>query len=581
VDQWLVARDPASPDGTAATLTGLPAGVTDLNIEVTDATGKRASISYSAVPRSACWYAYTALETAGPVLHLLDPILELPPPTPLANNQGVYDFHFSPNGQFLAYRFGEDADHPTGKHLALLNLFKWQEQVLNFGEDAVTAFAWSKDSSVLAVAFSSAQATSISGVRLDLVGSAAPVVLTPQPALIASDLYWIGTNFVAFDAAARPDPNHFGQFIPDPSQRVPFYAALGSAGFDPPAAPPGGISFLPGVFLQPADDGFFMITDSDPFTNFFAVPSGGVAPASDFFTSLIAPSGHFSAELSGDQLQVFRAEDGDLADIAAESLPDQGCPKLLSWAANRERIACVADVTNGSNGATHGEVRFFDLLPSTPTLTMSTLQGYCVKDAPPVVTQCGALEYDYTEENASAEARAFSASGKWFAFVTDAPEKYLYWADMESSSLTLKRKVLNSPNFANSGSRTALAFSPDDRYLLVQRGSALLVSDLTAGPNSGARSAALALSVELPSDVSQATSACSEDFLSAPDRWCGNADPAAPFRWAPDSRFVSYRSAGNLTVVDLTQFPGVVFHEYSAPDCTQKCASQFEFQPLP
>jgi hypothetical protein len=327
VDQWEIARDSATPEGTAGKLTGVANGPLGLTIQVIDAHGVRAQQTYSVVPRGSYWFAYTALETAGPELHLVDPILEQAPPVALENNQGVFDFHFSPNGKFLAYRFGADADHPTGKHLALRDLSTWNEQVLSFAEDAVTAYAWSGDSSVLAAAFEIGQLAYLGGVR---IGGTIPVEITRTPVLIDSDVYWVGSNFVAFYAAVAPDGNHPGQFSPSPNERTAFYSQLGGAAFQAAVAP-SQATFYPGVLLQPSDDGFFMVTGTDPGT-YFDSTTPGVTPASHFSTKLVAPSGHFSAELAGDQLQIFGAAAGDLDDPVATSGTGPGCPMILAWA---------------------------------------------------------------------------------------------------------------------------------------------------------------------------------------------------------------------------------------------------------
>jgi hypothetical protein len=210
---------------------------------------------------------------------------------------------------------------------------------------------------------------------------------------------------------------------------------------------------------------------------------------------------------------------------------------------------------------------------------MTIVNGACVKT---ISTTCSALQYDYTEESAAIQARAFSATGKWFAFTTASSgsdaESFLYWADLSAQPWTLKRKVALDP-FNGAVPPTELRFSPDDHYLLVQRGGLLTAFELTAAPNSGARSLLIPIDQSAPTGT-PATSVCSEDFPSDPAHWCGSADRDAPFTWSPDSTFAAYQAVGGLKVLDFTAFPSMVLPpDLPAPDCNQQCAGQFAFQP--
>jgi WD40 repeat protein len=579
VDGWHIAFDPAKTDGSQAVLSGEHPEATQLTINVTDASGKLATKTYSIAPRTSCWFAYTALETDGPELHVLDPILELPPPTALAHNQGVYDFAFSPNGKYLAYRFGADAGNPKGKHLALVDLSTWNDQLLTFAEDAVTAFAWSPDSSVLAVAFSSAGSSFLSGVRPS--ASATPAELSLTPAAVDSDLYWVGTNRVAFYAFGISDPTNPGQLIPVTDEVTAFYAELADGGFRPVILSTD-LFYGPPIVVQPADDGFFMVSaTSAPYIGFNWLNADG--PTSNVYgDDFVAPSGHFMAELSSGKLKLIRAK--DKTQIAASG-SDQTCPKFLSWAKGQERMACVADVPPDSQGKSHSEIRIFDL-DSVNNLTMSIVQDYCIKTASSLsaASACTTHEYDYTEASADLQPKLFSASGNYLAFTTGSANpasNYLYWADLRSTPFTLKWK----DNFSTDGtsvSPTQLAFSPDEHYLLRQLGNALSVHTLDESVNSGPR-----LLPFFTPDPAQAGTTCSEDFASAPDRWCGSATRIAPFVWSPDSKFAAYRSAdatttkATLTVVDFAPFPDLASHTVFAADCAQRCSGQFVFQPQP
>jgi hypothetical protein len=332
------------------------------------------------------------------------------------------------------------------------------------------------------------------------------------------------------------------------------------------------------ALLQPTDDGFFMISPSRLQFNWLS-NDGPVGTL--YFDDILAPSGHFTAELSSGQLQLFRAEDD--TQVAA-SLPGQDCPKFLTWAERRERMACVADVPANAQGVSHSEVRIFDL-DSANNLSMSTIQGYCAKSPPSLIATnpCAALEYDYSEASADLQPRIFSPSGQYLAFETsstDSASNDFYLANLGAQPFTLMRKdtVPTSGPFSPS----QLAFSPGEHYVLQQLGNILSIYAVEGGTQG---SGTTSLTNFYP-DPAQPT-VCSEDFASAPNRWCGSANRAAPFAWSPDSRFVAYRSKDittprkTLSVVDLTQFPGTDSHTFVATDCAAKCSSQFVFQPQP
>jgi hypothetical protein len=580
VGSWQITRDPTAPDGSRATLTGNAAGTTNLVIQVTDAAGEQAQQSYPILPRRSCWFAYTALETAGPRLELVDPILQPTPRVLGYNTQGVYDFRFSPDGKLLAYRFGVDATHPKGAQIALVNLESWGEQPVTFPADSVvTAYAWSGDSSVLAIAFTSGGTGYLGGVRPSASG--VPLSLTATPAVIDSDLYWVGETFVAFDAFGTSDPNDPIQLVPASDAVTAFYAELGTSGFNPIMLATDNYVDPP-VFVQPAANGFFMISalPLQPYSNFSLLTPGGATGAfhNDNF---LDPSGSFSAAVSAGQLQIFRADNYDeVATNDAASL----CPTFLAWAKGMERIACVADIPANAQGQEHSEIRIFDL-SDTNKLTMSPVSGYCVKNANSLSASspCGPLDYDYSESMAALQPRAFSASGHGFAFTTSPTSadqhSYVYWADLGSQPFTLKRKefIVSDGTSSASTSPINLAFSPDEGHLLRQLGNLLSVHNFDAGGQ--------ALLPYFRPDPDLTNTNCSEAFASAPDRWCGEENPAARFAWSPDSRFAVYRSLDpvsleeTLTVVDFTQSSSFDMHPFLAADCTGKCTGEFSFQP--
>ena len=575
---WKITLDPGN--SSRATLTHDAATSTELTLQVTDTEGKQGTKTYLVRSRNSCWFAYTALDASGGTLKLLDPLSEPPSPLPLLHNQGVYDFQFSPNGQSLVYRYDADSSHPKGKHLALLDLATRHEQSLSFSEDAVTAFAWSPDSTRIATAFTSGGATFLGGVRLGAAGANdVPLELTRVIAPVQSELYWVGERFVAFHAELLPDLANPGQFFAENPyhQRTPFYASVDAGGFGAAQAIVD-VSYDPGFSVQATPDGFFVITGVDPSVSFNEPSSAGSIVVAHDQANLISPSGKYSAKLNGDQLQVFLAD--EMAEPAASSKVGEGCPRILAWAQGRERIACVADVPNGATGTTHGEVRIFDIDPNSDTLAMSTVQGFCEDDSNASISagSCSVLQnkYGYGEDRAVGRARGFSPDGQTFAFTTTSKDingdNYLYWVDLSREPITLTRKQYFFSSATTTTSPVRVAYSPNGKMLLLQRGNQLTAQDLA---QTSADAAPATLSVALATGA-----ACSEDFASGSDQFCGNTDRTAPLAWSPDSRAAAYRTPGTLTVVDFNQFPTTVSYSLPAPECKESCSGQFAFQPV-
>ncbi|HET7542297.1 MAG TPA: hypothetical protein VFK05_20655, partial [Polyangiaceae bacterium] len=387
-----------------------------------------------------------------------------------------------------------------------------------------------------------------------------------------------GNSYVAFHAELFPDGNNPGQFLPDPvfKRRTAFYAALGQQGF----AASNGIAdatYSAGIQLRSNDDGFFVITDQSPGIFFNQLSSTGVYAVSHFDASFVAPSSRYSASNSDHaMLQLFGAEDGTLSPPAATSKTGEECPMLLAWAQGTERIACVADVPNTPLTTKHGVIRIFDLKPNTDTLGMSVLDDFCTDDsnAPIGSGSCSATQprYNYGTVRATGNARAFSASGRRLAFTTssdEASENVLYLADL-NKGFALDRKLIFQVGATQPSASIDIVYSPNENILLLRRGSALTMHDLTSDA--------------APIPVSQdlvASPRCIEDFAKQPDGWCGNTDRVAALLWSADSKLWAFRSPGKLNVVNANQFPYFETFPLNAADCGQRCTSQFAFQPSP
>ena len=586
VEGWKLEVDPEGPDSSHALLTSEHPGAPAISIAVTDASGTIVTKTYSVTPRTACWFAFTALTaTGGPKLTLVDPVLNATPPVAFTHNQDVYDFAFSPDGKYLSYRFGADGSHEKGQSLAVVNLSTWTEQELILSDDAdsandvVSAFAWSSDSSTLAVAFMHGGMQYLGGTRFTPDGQ--PSKLTPKQTAVDSELYWIGSNHVAFYANGTFDLSNPTQLVPTDGYVTAFYSTLGAVGFEPATLSTDMFYELP-VFVQTASDGFYMNSPSWYSMQFNWIRPGGptgVDHTRDYKGRIISPSGRVTADLPSGQLNLYRAESPDQI-LTNATAPNRDCPFFLAWAKGKERMACVRDVPANAQGKKYSELLIFDL-DDNNVLTTGNVPGYCLKDAqsPSATDSCADREYDYPSAGANLTPRVFSRTGDWLAFAPSSagPRSYLYVADLRSRPFRLGFKVISRGLNSDPTAPSKLDFSPDGEFLLQEIGGAL-----TAYSVSG--SGMLAFLPDFDANAPDSNPQCSEDFPSAPDRWCGSADRNAPFKWSPSSKFAAYRSGTStaveaLSVVDFTGFPSVTRLAFFAPSCGTKCSGQFAFQP--
>jgi hypothetical protein len=569
---WQIDTDPMQSARGTLHADAVAPGETTLPVRVQDAAGNIRQVDFTVSARTTCWFAYTALEAGEPRLRLLDPFAEPVAPASLDNNQGVYDFQFSPDGRYLAYRFGAEPGASRGRHLALVELASLDEQVLGLGEDTITAFSWSPDSSALAVGFTAGSNTYLDAVSMPAPGSHDPPIARPSvAALVDSELYWVGNQLVAFQAEILPDPIHPGQVLDNPNHyRHSFFASLGASGFEAPHI--GVYHFFPGTVLSPTESGFFMITAAPPGTTF--IPADGVgSPVDHGISQLLSPSGKYSATLDGEQLRVARAEDGSIFPLPTGDA-EAPCPTLLAWSPGVERLACLADVENSDGATHHGEVRFFELVldpnRENNALTASTLGGFCNDDTAVLTPgSCGAggQAYAYGTAQAAGTARAFSGSGRWFVFArVEVDGSYLYWADLQQKPPQLTHVAFYGAE--DTRTRTRFTFSPDERLFAFQRGPQLLVQNVN-------RSDVFSV-MSIHSPVGDA---CSDDFPNAPNAYCGSSERLASVQWAPTSKAMAFRADAQLIVADLRLFPGSNDFPLPAIECGQSCSGQFAFQP--
>lgn len=556
---WTISGSPEDPEAATAILRSsqAPNAATELTLVVTDARNQHLTLTLPLAVRTNCWFAYTALESEVPELRLIDPLVGTTPWAKLEHGQGAYDFQFSPDGAFLAYRYGQDAEHPKGRHLSLVDLASLKERDVVFEEDQVLSYAWSPNSEALAAAFQKDGKSFLSAVLVPLPGSEdSPASLVSTQAPVDSELYWVGNDYVVFHA-------------PDTGQahaRTAHYAAFSGAGF---GAPVNVDRFLlSGLNVQPTNTGFFLITSLS--TLYHDLSSGVGVDVQHPPIALVAPSGRYTGALSASGLpQLFPAETADQDTILESTQATQSCSRLLAWAGERERLACLADVSNG-DGSIHGEIRIFDVSADRERLEGSTLQGFCADDVDDTGSEsCLAKRggYSYAGLQATGSARAFSPSGRYFAFARQVDAStYVYWADLNAAPL----KIAEPLYFGVPGNQplpVGFLFSPDERFLLVQRGRSISVVELETGAEGF-------LSTKHADNLP-----CSEDFLAAPAAYCGNTEPTGVAQWAANSRAMAFSTTEGFTIVDFSEFPMKDAKVVAVAKCAAECSGQFGFQP--
>lgn len=554
---WTVLSKPPGLELDNGHLHGIPDGPGTLAMRVED-TKSQCSIekSYYLEPRDKCWLAYISSEGGRPQLHLFDPVLHHPtsnqytsrmdptkfvyPSSSSTETDSVKDFKFSPDGRYIAYRLGENP-----ARLRLLSAPAWTEQQLVFSEGSVFTYAWSPDSKILAVALGTdASITkSLTGVR---VGSEPPSHLKSIVVRLQSDLLWItGRDVVAFHAAIQEgDTRH-----------VTHVAQLGADGFLSDV-PLGKFTYSASVKLRAASSAFWAIDPPNTLTawlmpddpNTIITNRGPLGITHDY--GYLSPSGRHSArKVSADgieKLQIYDAKPG-LAPVPETS----DCPSFLGWSKEsdgKELLACVGNATD----TTPDTIRIFEL-PSTASLLSIPVKG----------------SYDYTPDTAYQRRRAFSANGNWFAFTG---ASHLYVASLTGGTPVLAAGEPSSITGDTDSAR--LAFSPDEKWMVGQRGQKLLLHGL----NRTVPFEPFQVNV----DPSPPAPRCTESFWEAPESWCGTTDSPKELVWSSDSQWLAFlvNPVGTAdSILQLLRVPPLFdrFSTHSA--CGANCVTQYEFQP--
>lgn len=564
---WTALSVPAglSFDANLQTVSGtaLPAGAsTPLTLQVTDNTGHQTQMTYPLAYRDKCWLGFMSAAAANPKAHLFDPALGNLSPAleSSANNAGVVDFKFSPDGKFLVYRRAEAAGGTQDLVLAIAP--NWQEQVLDVG-GSVLEYAWSHSASVLAVAFQNDTGTMLGGINVANAAAAPasgggitgtqtlqPVqMIDPASAPLSSDLLWFQDDaYLAFHADGLPGA--------DTGFESPYYAHLDSGGFSAVSQLSTGPYFGP-ITLLPALNGVFAFYAGPPP----ALDFNGSAAGLDFDTylgpgrvSAVAdPAGLYVALPTQSKLQLLlTSESGGSQDPPATwTTTTDACSSILAWDPHAERIACDADVAATDGGTATGEVRLFSFTggPTTPQVVMTPMKALA----------------GYQQGEVSGHRRSFSAGGNWLAFST---ESALIVGDVREAPQVQQQVPLPAGSLPTDPS--ALAFSPDETLLLWQISGRLGVIALQKNG--------------VPSfygDIGslQGSTVCNEEFTDGPGTWCGGlTNPGAPV-WSADSRFAAtFTTTQGVRVYDLESYisSGSVVH---IDACDAGCSGDFTFQP--
>jgi hypothetical protein len=536
---WQATAEPEglSFDSAAQTLSGVASAAGDFTVQVTDGNGRTVQVNYPLEPRDKCWFSFVSTETAKAHLELLDPVLlhRRSYPT-VPDDTAVTDFHFSPDGRFLAYRRGQAG----AQRVAIIRLETGQEQQFDF--PSVIQYDWSPNSAVLAVAFDANGVRSLGAVNVlgaqalaadETVGTVLFTELQPIPAQVDSALTWFAPTDVGFLSV-------FAGSI----QQL-YRAALQSDGFASPSKILGDL-YPAGTTLRTTQAGLYAIPQGKPMAFYDADGSGLVLHDN----VIVGGTGRFVGRAQSGTLALFRARDSSLNAAATPRVALSGCDDLLAWAADGKRIACTFQP------ADENRVVIFEFNAEMEALSKpDAVRG----------------SYEYPRGAQVQRRRVFSPQGDRFAFTTD---DALHVATLQDGTPRTNFDVALSPAaVAPNNAFAELGFAPNGEWLLVHRGKRLSFFDVR-DPKLG--------EVELSSLLAPSLR-CEEDFRDTNGGWCGAERPLAPFAWSPKSDLAAYETAkGTLEMRDFTWVARDVFGAVDVhPNCSSACVSknQFGFQP--
>jgi hypothetical protein len=540
-------------DAKNASLGGVPSAGGTVTLQLTtDDRVVRQSFTVDP-PREACWLAFLAPATGPTRLHLLDPLItshtdQFPhgsQPNP------VLDFKFSPDGRFLAYRSGADAQSVQLFIVDLLSPAPYAEYAVELS--SVSHYAWANDYPALAISFDNDQGHFVGGVKLSGGGGSAspltfsmiePLTLDPAHAEtgVASELTWFaGSSNIAF-LAKQPEGDY----------RELMTGALGTQHDELTLHADNSYADLT-VRVVGGSDGVFVVPDTWFISTFFGT-NGAVARHQNV---RIEPAGNYSARSKNDVLQVFGPTDDASDDTGTPRSTADACTAFLGWATGVDRLAC-ARTTSMAPGPDHADIVVFDVKnDAAATLSSFTLGG----------------NYVFPSSGVTNLPRLFSPSGKYYAYATG------YSVYATSAPLAPGNANLDYMSYyldgSAAGSDTVLAFSPDERFVLAHRGQGLTLFYLNADSQNG-----LAVGSSLP-----LAPGCTEDVRTPAGDYCGEPREGTSFGWSADSAMIAMgHEDGTLSVIDV-RFVADLKTTSNPFDVTTECGSsclngiEFAFQP--
>lgn len=540
---WAAADLPEglSFDADAQRLTGIPEASGTVLVEVTDAGHRTIQTAFELPgPRDRCWLAYVAPNGGHARLNLYDLLLGNRESFPAQSSaEPVLDFKFSPDGRFVAYRTGADS---SAAQLHLLELQGFREQLIDV-ED-VGHYSWSAHASSMAVESGGAAKQFMGGV--DIAGDGEVSLIPPLelPMPLAADPVWFADTGLGF--MGTPAVGYF----------QPMWTNRSSSSFGDLRL--ASTFYSEGVFLRGAPDGVWFIPDKDQLTTYINVHDE-VPVLHD--RVLVASNGGFAARANAGELNIFRSSSPSFS-TEPDVVPDgthEGCDALLGWDQEGKQVVCAR--TRAGDDSERADLVVFEIDALTGAVARQTLvRGTYDFPAPTLGGRTGL-------------ARLFSERGGRLAFATD---DRLYSSATAPGSATVD---LTAPWPSAPVADVALAFSPDERFLIAHRGTMLLLFDLEK-PTGDLRN--IASPREAPGPP-----ACSEDLrapaiVDAPGTpYCGAFNEHLSFVWSPDSKLVAFATAsGGLFVADVAS--DSLFTTLPATEeCGTPCLAgyQFAFQP--
>jgi hypothetical protein len=544
-------------DTSTGTLSGVPEAAGQLHVRLTGSGGRVADRRYDLPVRESCRFAYIAGNDDR--LHLRDVFLssgnDVVLPETLAAGEAVFDFQFSPDGEWLAFRAGV-ADRlrvylvPAGAATPSATAIELTCPGVN-DVCGVIDYAWSPSSRALALAVRGDIAGAqdyLTGIDVDAPG--APWVLLGQdgfaqlPLVYSGELSWVGARDLALITA---DPF-------SPGQQVPFLATLSetsrtfSAGASDPGVSGGQLGLLPapGGFVT-----FRGARDGMAFTGLGPAQGSPIIIGADQRGPWLAPSRAWLARVTADERLQLVGLDGSVLDQTEESV----CGTVVAWspqAAGRERIVCSAVDTDGS--AVSEDLTVIDYSSEGRRLAQALIPE----------VELGVL---------AGTRRALSLSGNGFAFVTG--DKLVLTDASQPQPITSELSV-------PLGGIVDLQYVGDSR-LILQSGNQLWLMNTARPPIRRD----LAGSLELPGSALSAV-ACQEDYALAPLRWCGAASTPGAFLSSDDNNAILFEDdsaglwitdvqaygAARQVTTDLAPCSGTVRAAWTKP-----CHRSYAFQP--